>query len=55
MPADFITITAILSIVIWIAVSQEAIKPSEEIRWKKMLPLLFAGTLSTLILTISLF
>lgn len=55
MPTEVITIIAILSIVIWIAVSREAVKPSEKIKWKKMIPLLFAGTLSTLMITISLF
>lgn len=55
MNAEILTIIAILSIVIWIAVSREAVKPSEEINWKKMIPLLTAGTLSTLIITVTLF
>ncbi len=55
MSTGFITITVILSIVIWIEVSREAVKPSEKIKWKKMMPLLSVGTLSTLIITISFF
>lgn len=55
MLTEVITISAILSIVIWIAVSREAVKPSEKIKWEKMILLLSAGTLSTLIITISLF
>ena len=55
MPTEVITITILFSVVIWIAVSQEAVKPSEKIKWKKMILLLSAGTLSTLFITISLF
>lgn len=54
MSKEIITITAILSVVIWIAVFREAVKPSEKIKWKKMIPLLSAGTLTTLIINISL-
>lgn len=55
MPAEVITITILFSVVIWIAVSREAVKSSEKIKWKKMILLLSAGTLSTLFITISLF
>lgn len=55
MPTEFITITTILSIVIWIAVSREAVKSTEKINWRKMITLLSAGTLSTLVITIALF
>ena len=40
---------------IWIAVSKEAVKPTKEIQWPKMLTLLSAGTVSAFIITISLF
>ncbi|WP_249872843.1 hypothetical protein [Oceanobacillus saliphilus] len=55
MSKDVIAIVAIVSIVIWIAVSQEAVKPSKEINWRKMITLLSAGSLSVLVITISLF
>ncbi|MEK3975802.1 hypothetical protein MKZ20_13145 [Psychrobacillus sp. FSL K6-2684] len=55
MSKDVIAIVAIVSFVIWIAVSREAAKPSKEINWRKMLTLLSAGSLSALVITISLF
>lgn len=55
MSTDVITIVAIFSIVMWIAVSQETVKPSKKINRQKMITLLTAGSLSTLILTFSLF
>ena len=55
MSKDVIAIVAIVSIVIWIAVSREALKPSKEINWRKMITLLSAGSLSALVMTISLF
>ncbi|WP_090766819.1 hypothetical protein [Bacillus sp. OK048] len=55
MSKDIIAIVAIVSFVIWIAVSREAVKPSKEINWRKMITLLFAGSLSALVITISLF
>ncbi|SEM15030.1 hypothetical protein SAMN04487786_1169 [Paenisporosarcina quisquiliarum] len=55
MYKDVITIVAIVSFEIWIAVSRVAAKPSKEIKWPKMITLLSAGTLSALVLTISLF
>ena len=55
MSKDVITIVILLSVVIWIAVSREALKPSGEIKWRKMIVLLSAGSLSTLMITISLF
>lgn len=48
----FITL---LSTAIWIAVSREAIKPTKEINWRKMTALLFTGSLSTIIIVVSLF
>ncbi|GGK09256.1 hypothetical protein GCM10007063_34640 [Lentibacillus kapialis] len=51
-----IVIIAIVSIVIWILVSQELIKPSKENKEKrKLITLMSAGSLSTLILTVFLF
>ncbi|ALC80198.1 MULTISPECIES: hypothetical protein [Bacillus] len=55
MSTDVITIVAIVSIVIWIAVSRELVKSSKETNRRKIITLMFAGSLSTLILTISLF
>lgn len=55
MSKEVIFILVILSIAIWIKVSQEAMKPSKEINWRKMITLLSAGTLSTLVITIKLF
>ena len=55
MSKEVITIIAIVSFVIWIAVSREAVKPSKQINWRKMITLLSAGTLSALIITVSLF
>jgi hypothetical protein len=55
MSTDVITIAAIFSIVIWFAVSREAVKPSKKINRRKMITLLTAGSLSTLVITISLF
>lgn len=54
MSNDVITIVAIVSLVIWIAVSKEAVKPSEEINWRKMITLLSAGSLSAFVITVSL-
>ena len=55
MSNGVIAIVAIVSAVIWIAVSREAVKPSKEINWRKMITLLFAGSLSAFVITISLF
>ena len=55
MSKDIITIVVLLSVIIWFAVSREASKPSREIKWRKMIVLLSAGSLTTLIITISLF
>ncbi|WP_087973487.1 hypothetical protein [Oceanobacillus rekensis] len=55
MSKDVIVIVAIVSALIWITVSQEALKPSKEINWRKMITLLSAGSLSALVITISLF
>ncbi|PSA95972.1 hypothetical protein C6370_01040 [Bacillus atrophaeus] len=52
-------IMSIVSIVIWIAVSRELVKSSKENgkmkNGRKIITLMSAGTLSTLLLTISLF
>jgi len=55
MPNYVIAIVAIVSVVIWLAASRESVKPSKEINSRKMMTLLFAGSLSTLVITISLF
>ena len=55
MSREVIAIVAIVSFAVWIAVSREAVKPSKEINWRKMITLLFAGTLSAFVITISLF
>ena len=52
---EVIAIVAIVSTVIWIAVSREAVKPSKEIHWRKMITLLSAGSLSALVITFFLF
>ena len=51
---EIIFIFVVVSIAIWITVSQEAVKPSKEINWRKMKTLLFAGTLFTTVITITL-
>lgn len=48
-------IIVIAAMLIWIAVTRETVKPSKEINWRKTITLLSAGSLLTLILTISLF
>jgi hypothetical protein len=55
MSKDVIFILVIVSMAIWIMVSQEAAKSSKEINWRKMIMLLSAGTLSALVITIALF
>ena len=55
MSNGVIAIVAIVSVMIWLAVSREAEKPSKEINWRKMITLLSAGSLSALVITISLF
>ncbi|NME04537.1 MULTISPECIES: hypothetical protein [unclassified Psychrobacillus] len=55
MSKEFIAIISIVSVVIWMVVSQEAVKPSKEINWWKMISLLSVGTVLVLGLTISLF
>lgn len=55
MSNEVVGIIALLSIIIWIAVSKEAVKPTKEIQWPKMLTLLSAGTASAFVITLSLF
>lgn len=54
MSSAALIVLAIVSTVIWIAVSKEATKPTKEVNRKKMYVLVSAGTLSTIILTVSL-
>lgn len=51
----FLTIMIITTMLIWIGVSQETIKPSEKINWRKTILLMSTGSLLALILIISLF
>lgn len=46
---------SIATMLIWVAVSREAVKPSKEVNWRKTITLMSAGSLFTLVLTISLF
>lgn len=59
MSTNIIIIVALVSIVIWSAVSREIVKSSKENNkeknGRKIITLMSAGTLSTLILVISLF
>lgn len=55
MSSEVISFIAIISIVVWIFVSRELVKTSEEWNRRKLVTLMSAGSLSTLILTISLF
>ena len=59
MSTDLISIVALVSIVIWSVVSRELVKSSKknnkEKNGRKIITLMSAGILSTLILTISLF
>ncbi|WP_203339535.1 hypothetical protein [Planococcus beijingensis] len=55
MSNEVLGIIALLSIIIWIAVSKEAVKPTKELQWPKMLTLLSAGTASAFVITLSLF
>lgn len=55
MSNDALIILAIVSTMIWITVSKEATKPTKEVNKRKMITLLSAGTLSAILLTVSLF
>ncbi|API91646.1 hypothetical protein J32TS6_41420 [Virgibacillus pantothenticus] len=55
MSTDIINIVAIVSTIIWIMVFRELIKSSKEDNRRKIITLVSAGSLSTLILTILLF
>ncbi|TYR74491.1 hypothetical protein FZC79_13510 [Rossellomorea vietnamensis] len=48
-------ILVIVSMAIWVTVSREAVKPSKEIDWRKMITLLSVGSLSAFVITITLF
>ncbi|SEJ80092.1 hypothetical protein SAMN04488127_2849 [Bhargavaea ginsengi] len=50
----FISLISIVSIVLWVALSQELGKSSKERNKQKMITLMSAGSLSTVIVTISL-
>lgn len=55
MSTGVISIVAIVSTFLWIAVSRELAKSSKEKNGRKIITLMSAGCLATLILTISLF
>ncbi|WP_245917379.1 hypothetical protein [Bacillus canaveralius] len=55
MSKEVTFILVIVSMAIWVTVSKEAVKPSKEINWWKMITLLSAGSLSALVITITLF
>ncbi|MCM3721483.1 hypothetical protein [Solibacillus isronensis] len=55
MSNDALIILAIVSTMIWITVSKEATKPTKAVNKRKMITLLSAGTLSAILLTVSLF
>jgi hypothetical protein len=55
MSKEVIFILVIVSMAIWVTVSREAVKPSKEINRLKLITLLSAGSLSTLVITITLF
>ncbi|MGD6818812.1 hypothetical protein ACQCVE_17320 [Metabacillus sp. 113a] len=55
MSKEVTFILVIVSMAIWIMVSREAVKPSKEINWWKMITLLSAGSLSALVITTTLF
>ncbi|MDI7744300.1 hypothetical protein QMK38_20010 [Lysinibacillus fusiformis] len=55
MPEEVMFILVIVSMAIWITVSREAAKPSKEINWRKMITLLSAGSLSAIVISVTLF
>ena len=55
MSKEVVFILVIVSMATWVTVSREAVKPSKEINWRKMITLLSVGSLSTLVITITLF
>ncbi|MDW8518548.1 hypothetical protein CHN50_18375 [Priestia aryabhattai] len=55
MSQGVIFVLVLASIFIWVTVSREAVKPTKEINWWKMTTLLSAGSLSALVITVSLF
>ncbi|MYL38758.1 hypothetical protein [Halobacillus litoralis] len=48
----FLLITA--SMVIWVAVTMELMKPRQQINMRKIIPLLTAGSLTTILITMKL-
>ncbi|MBY0199420.1 hypothetical protein H7U05_19180 [Priestia megaterium] len=55
MSQGVIFVLVVASTFIWVTVSREAVKPTKEINWWKMTTLLSAGSLSALVITVSLF
>jgi len=48
-------IIIIATMIIWISVSRETVKPSKEINWRKTITLMSTGSVLTLLLMILLF
>ncbi|MDI7744178.1 hypothetical protein QMK38_19385 [Lysinibacillus fusiformis] len=48
-------IIIIATMIIWISVSRETVKPSKEINWRKTITLMSAGSVLTLLLMVLLF
>nr|WP_242688486.1 hypothetical protein [Bacillus sp. Cs-700] len=55
MSNEVIYILVLVSMAIWVKVSREAVKPSKDINWRKMITLLSVGSLSTIVITLTLF
>ncbi|RIW38351.1 hypothetical protein D3H55_02070 [Bacillus salacetis] len=54
MSAEFVAVIAIVSSVIWILVSRELAGSPKEQMGRKVFSLMFAGVISTVILTVAL-
>lgn len=55
MSKGIIALIALTSAVVWYFVSREAMESSKDINWQKLMLLLSAGSVTTLIITILLF
>ncbi|KGX92359.1 hypothetical protein N781_16530 [Pontibacillus halophilus JSM 076056 = DSM 19796] len=54
MPNEAMFLLCMCSIFLWVLVSREAVKPSKEVNWWRMVTFLSAGSLSALLITINL-
>ncbi|MFB4211480.1 hypothetical protein ACE1TH_06120 [Shouchella sp. JSM 1781072] len=55
MSKGIIALIALTSAVVWYFVSREAMESSKDINWQKLMLLLLAGSVTTLIINILLF